>query len=251
MIIKQSTSSAQPPSSNLLLAQQQSANPETPTQSDQPMISGDWAQSVSPYAHFAMPEQPGPTQIAAVEPVIQCRNRGAAARFRERRKEQETQRLSILASLETRVREAEEEREYYKTQCDHFRNLVLGETTSSTIMVGSESTRSETVVPNLISKIPDRTVEGAESSGLASCASQGHEGRSCTETDEEIQGLKGRVLAWRDLYAFNRKERDYFRDLVMAIPEKRELVECRPLFPVESVEGDLRDDGYVLVEAIN
>ena len=53
------------------------------------------------------------------------RNATASHRFRQRRKEKEKETFENIARLEAQVREAEKEKEHYRTERDHFRDLAL------------------------------------------------------------------------------------------------------------------------------
>ena len=53
------------------------------------------------------------------------RNATASHRFRQRRKEKELETSENIAKLEAQVQETEKERDHYRTERDHFRNLAL------------------------------------------------------------------------------------------------------------------------------
>ncbi|KAJ4357266.1 uncharacterized protein N0V89_001841 [Didymosphaeria variabile] len=53
------------------------------------------------------------------------RNAGASARFRARRKEKEREASMSIARLEQQLRDALEDREYYRNERDYFQNILL------------------------------------------------------------------------------------------------------------------------------
>lgn len=54
------------------------------------------------------------------------RNAGASARFRQRRKEKEREASQTIGRLEQQIRDLTEEREFYRHERDHFRQIVIG-----------------------------------------------------------------------------------------------------------------------------
>lgn len=74
----------------------------------------------------------GPIQVpldvqaaSKVADVKRKKNAGASARFRQRRKEKERQASHTIAKLEQQIRDANEERDFYRQERDYFRQIVM------------------------------------------------------------------------------------------------------------------------------
>ena len=83
------------------------------------------------YQMMTLDTENGPIQVpvdvqAASKVADEKRKRNATAshRFRQRRKEKERETSQNIAKLETRIREIEEENDFYRGERDYFRNLM-------------------------------------------------------------------------------------------------------------------------------
>ena len=86
----------------------------------------------SQYQMMVLETERGPIQVpvdvqaaSKVADEKRWRNATASRRFRQRRKEKERETSGNIAKLEAQVRETEKERDHYRTERDHFRDLAL------------------------------------------------------------------------------------------------------------------------------
>ena len=69
------------------------------------------------------------------------RNAGASARFRQRRKEKEREASQTISRLESKVRDLNDDKEFYRRERDYFRNLVYNSPVSSQVVARPPSPR--------------------------------------------------------------------------------------------------------------
>jgi len=86
---------------------------------------------VNTYQMMTLDTENGPLQVpvdvqAASKVACEKRKRNATTsrRFRLRRKEKERETSQNISKLETQIRETEEERDFFRGERDHFRNLL-------------------------------------------------------------------------------------------------------------------------------
>ena len=107
-----------------------SAIPQMAYESKEPYSPTTSSIGQSTYHLMTLDTEQGPIQVpvdvqAASKVADEKRKRNATAshRFRQRRKEKERETSSNIAKLEHQVREMTEERDYYRSERDHFRSL--------------------------------------------------------------------------------------------------------------------------------
>ena len=83
------------------------------------------------YQLFTLETDQGPIQVpvdvqaaSKMADEKRKRNAGASARFRQRRKEKERESSQTIANLESKIRNLDEEKEYYRMERDYFRGVV-------------------------------------------------------------------------------------------------------------------------------
>ena len=165
------------------------------------------------------------------------RNASASLRFRQRRKEKEREASQTIAALEAQLQTCKEQREDLRLERDHFNGLLTQLDGTSNIL-GSSSASSklaQELIPRPDSGIADLQLGGPNN--LVHIPEQPYtSSHPSRQETERIQILEDKILELRGLHSFYKEERDYFRGIVMDIPEKQELTQSRPLSPPESME---------------
>ena len=130
------------------------SGPQITLGTDASFTAAQNGQGQSTYHMITLDTDQGPIQVpvdvqaaSKVADEKRKRNAGASARFRQRRKEKEREASQTIAKLENKVREVNEEREYYRMERDYFRGLVYNSPAQAHVTPRLPSPRQRKVSP--------------------------------------------------------------------------------------------------------
>ena len=146
-------STTQPPTSNYY--GKGGSGPQITLGTDSTFTTSQNGQGQSTYQLITLDTDQGPIQVpvdvqaaSKVADEKRKRNAGASARFRQRRKEKEREASQMIAKLESKVREINEEREYYRLERDYFRGLVYNSPAQAHVTPRLPSPRQRKLSPS-------------------------------------------------------------------------------------------------------